>query len=283
MQPQINFLEYGLRYASLGWHIFPIVEAEKHPYIKNWPQVATTNKEQITHWWTNWPQANIAITTGEKSKIVVIDIDVGKGGCDTLKALEQKFEPLPPTIQSITGTGGKHLIFAYPDTVTIRNSSNKVGLGIDVRGHGGYIIAPPSIHPNGWQYLWKKDTPPWDMQPALLPGWFIYLLLKEKKIKKRKRQHTPLRKANFPDQRIYWLKEALYRVRHFHYGRNEAGFWMVCQLRDAGISIDNAYTVMRKYVEFVPSKDHPYTLEEALATLNSVYAATPREPAGLPE
>ena len=72
-----------------------------------------------------------------------------------LRRLEAKHGNLPATVEVIT-TRGRHLYFQTPET-SVRNSAGKVAPGIDVRGDGGYVLAPPSIHPSGRRYEWSVD------------------------------------------------------------------------------------------------------------------------------
>jgi len=119
---------------------------------------ATTDPETIKKWWTQWPDANIAIATGRKSGIFVIDVDADRGGEETLRSLEAQNEKLPPTATVITGGGGRHLYFDCPEHQTVRNSQDKLGPGIDVRGDNGYVVAPPSRHSSGKVYQWLKTA-----------------------------------------------------------------------------------------------------------------------------
>lgn len=158
--------EAALEYAAFGLAVFPVIppmengekSAGKKPYISNWQKEATSNKEKITEWWTKWPAANIGIATGRKSQgLVVIDLDIddnkGINGYETLKEWQNEHGELPETWQSITGRGGYHLFY-----FDIEPHKNRVGLyeGVDIRGEGGYIIAPPSVHANGHRYEWEQ-------------------------------------------------------------------------------------------------------------------------------
>lgn len=149
--------QWAFIYADLGLAVFPLMSRSKHPIVENGFKVATTNKEQIDEWWNRWPDANIGIATGSMSGgLVVIDLDVDKNkgvnGYEILKTWQRDNGELPETWTSITGRGGYHLI--YKDSAVHRS---RIGLydGVDIRAEGGYIIAPPSIHPNGNQYEWE--------------------------------------------------------------------------------------------------------------------------------
>jgi hypothetical protein len=97
----------------------------------------------------------------------VLDVDTQHGGASTLKALAKEHGKLPETAQVLTGGGGAHAYFQHPG-VEVRNSAGKLGPGLDIRGDGGYIIAPPSVHENGRVYKWLKQA-----SPAELPAWLL--------------------------------------------------------------------------------------------------------------
>ena len=174
----MNQPDIALDYAQRGWRVIPIRPGEKHPPIPRWQEAATTDTETIVTWWTG-PYANhgIGIATGPASGIFVLDIDDKKGnrGYDTLADLETEHGPLPETLTVITGSGGNHLYFAYPQTQTIRNDAGRrLGSGLDVRGEGGQVVAPGSTHPNGTAYEFDADTE--HLEPAPAPEWLLTLL-----------------------------------------------------------------------------------------------------------
>lgn len=148
--------ESALAYANMGFAVFPLLPRDKRPATKTGCKAATTDKQQIESWWNSKPDCNIGIATGRTSGLVVIDLDVdedkGINGYDTLREWQRDNGKLPDTWQSITGRGGYHLL--YRDNT---GNQNRVKLydGVDIRGEGGYIVAPPSIHPNGKEYQWE--------------------------------------------------------------------------------------------------------------------------------
>ncbi|MFZ0423537.1 MAG: bifunctional DNA primase/polymerase [Xanthobacteraceae bacterium] len=159
----------ALVYASLGFHVFPLhsirdgrctcgqdcgKKAAKHPRVKGGFKVATTNARQIERWWHKWPDANVAIATGSLSRIFVIDID-GADGLATWQSLVAQHGELRPTFTVKTARGW-HLYFAMPTTCAPILCST--GNGLDVRGDGGYCVAPPSRHASGHVYQWCKDV-----------------------------------------------------------------------------------------------------------------------------
>ncbi len=151
-------IDAALEYARAGFQVFPVRQS-KAPYIEGGLKNASSDPEQIRAWWTKWPYANIGIATGNASHgLVVIDLDVDKekgvDGRESLRSWEAQHGVLPATLCSITGRGGNHLLY-----YSMQRVRNRTGVlpGVDVRGDGGYIVAPPSIHANGQQYRWSDN------------------------------------------------------------------------------------------------------------------------------
>jgi RecA-family ATPase len=156
--------ESALHYAEQGFAVFPLIPREKKPATTNGFKDATTDPKQISFWWDMDPNYNIGIATGKPSGgLVVIDIDNGHGGngSDSLRDWERNNHNLPDTCTALTGSGGVHLY--YRDTEEYRNKAGILD-SVDVRGDGGYIVAPPSVHPNGGSYEWEVDHSPDDMK-----------------------------------------------------------------------------------------------------------------------
>lgn len=187
-------LEAALSYAQRGWCVFPVYEMTgdgcacsravcdrpgKHPRLRAWPKAATTDRATIVGWWTRWPDANVAIATGRRSGLFVLDVDPRHGGDDSLFELEREHGHLPPTVEGHTGGDGRHLFFALPSAKTgIGNSHGKVGVGLDVRADGGYVVAPPSRHASGGRYCWSVDGDPAEVPLADPPPWLLARLPK---------------------------------------------------------------------------------------------------------
>ena len=170
-------LDAALAYAARGWRVAPIPPGRKHPAIASWQTAATTDEATIRTWWGATPDHGVCIATGATSGVWVLDVDVadGKAGDETLAELEAAYGPLPATYEVITGSGGRHLYFAWPTGgQVIRNSaSGALGADLDVRGEGGQVVAPPTIHPNGTAYAHELGSPE---EVAEAPGWLLALL-----------------------------------------------------------------------------------------------------------
>lgn len=174
----ISTLDHALFYASRGWRVFPIAPRKKKPPLVKWREESTTDERTIRTWWQVTPMANVGIMCGRESGFVVLDVDADKGGNESLLALIATNAPLPDTPESLTGSGGRHILFKHPG-IEVGNSANYIGAGLDFRGDGGYIVAPPSIHPDtGRRYEWELSSRPSKIPLADIPDWLLQLALK---------------------------------------------------------------------------------------------------------
>ena len=164
-------IDHALQYSGRGWRVFPCHTTAsgvcscgracespgKHPRIKAWQKDATTDQAQISKWWNKWPDANIGIATG--GGIVVTDLD-GPAEIAKLAAIAAPHGGLPETLVAQTARGFH--IYMAGDWGTTKKVD-----GLLVRGTGGYVIAPPSLHASGVHYKWAKELP-----IAPIPSWF---------------------------------------------------------------------------------------------------------------
>lgn len=165
-------ITWALRYIRLGWAVIPL--KGKIPLVEHGSKDATLNEKQAREWWSRWPEANIGIATGQR--FFVVDIDVAKGGEQSWDMLRASHGALPDTIEQTTGTGGQHLLYLMPD-FTVRNSESLLAPGLDIRGVGGYIVAPPSIHPvTRHPYSWDGMNEIEHRAIAPAPAWLLKLL-----------------------------------------------------------------------------------------------------------
>lgn len=165
-------LEAALMYAEKwGFSIIPIRQ-DKRPYIK-WQeyQKRRATREEIEQWWRDWPDAMIGIVTGKVSNLFVID-------CDTREGYEAVEKHLPDSLEvpvARTPRGGWHLYFRYPcNGVTV---GTKVLPGVDYRGEGGYIIAPPSTNGDGGTYRWQEELGIANVNPPVLPDSLLKIII----------------------------------------------------------------------------------------------------------
>ncbi len=177
--PSNPLLTAALRYAEvLSWAVFPCRPKGKAPLTANGFKDASKDRNQILEWWTEWPDANIAVATGAVSGITVLDVDVkpwkGKHGDVTLKALMEECGELPLTPRQRTWSGGTHYAFAYAPGV--RNSVGRVGADLDIRGDGGYIVLEPSSVEEDKRtgtYAWDRLSNPFDQPLPPMPEWLL--------------------------------------------------------------------------------------------------------------
>ena len=183
-------LDAALAYAASGWPVFPIHGAAegscscgntdctspgKHPRTEHGFKDASSDVGVIRDWWRRWPTANIGLPTGQPPGIWVLDVDPRHGGGDSLGELEAKYNPLPDSVEVLTGGGGRHIYFRWTPEGP-RNSEGKLGPGLDVRGEGGYVLLPPSSHLSGRVYEWEASSHPDDLVAANPPDWLLKLL-----------------------------------------------------------------------------------------------------------
>lgn len=197
-----DLLNYALHYARSGYPVLPLqnlIEENgilrcscrewkicdkqgKHPRTQNGNKDATTDENRIIDWWEKYPAANIGLLTGIEAGILVLDVDIKHAGEYSLEDLQEyyrfrlknDFVPLPATLTTITGSGGRHLYFKYPlDFKNIKGSVSKIDSGLDIRANGNYIVAPPSRHLCGNNYQWFGVNIP--IEDA--PNWLIYEII----------------------------------------------------------------------------------------------------------
>lgn len=159
-----ELLDAALLYASLGWKVFPLRPKAKEPATKHGFKDATTDGDTITAWWTENPDYNVGIATGDGLCVIDVD-DKDKNaiqGSDSLREWEIANGDIAETCRAMTGSGGVHYFYDVGDAEIPCCQSKS--LAIDIRCDGGYVVAPPSVHPNGNGYVW--DISPDDLAPA---------------------------------------------------------------------------------------------------------------------
>ena len=154
--------------AKQGRKLFPLRSLTKRPMFEGWQAKATGNLDQLRSWAKQYPGCNWAMATGRPSGLVIVDAD-GELGRANYAALH-----LPPTLSVITGRadGGRHYYFLLPEEVSIGNSADKLGEGLDVRGEGGYVAVPGSVHPDtGKLYAFDETV---ETEEAIeAPQWLL--------------------------------------------------------------------------------------------------------------
>ena len=163
--PQMEFA--ALTYASWGWPVFPCRPGLKVPATAHGLTEATTDREQIIDWWWRWPRANVAVATGHAFDVIDVDPD----GADWWRRHGHVDGPLPDIHGEVSTprAQGRHLYVAPT------GMRNKTGLapGIDYRGLGGYVLAPPSVlTPAAYDH--KRGAPPPPLARHPVYTWTVY-------------------------------------------------------------------------------------------------------------
>lgn len=154
-----TMLNAALEYAEHGLAVFPLESQGKKPATEHGLKDASTDAEHVREMFEKHPFSNIGMACGAQSGgIIVVDIDVddeqGKNGHDSLRKWEHEHGALPDTAMTLTGRGGNHYLYRSTGATRSRIACKE---GIDIRADGGYIVLPPSIHPNGSQYEWEYE------------------------------------------------------------------------------------------------------------------------------
>ena len=181
-------------YSRRGWPVFPCHTPTgdrvpcscghrdcgspgKHPRVSGGLNAATTDEAQVRRWWHHWPRANVGICTGSTSGLVVIDIDPAHGGDESLAELVDSHGHFFDNTRTVrTGGGGWHYYFKHPGGTVRNDTGRRLGAGIDVRGDGGYVLAPPSLHVSGRRYEIGGGSV---RELADPPAWLVERLARE--------------------------------------------------------------------------------------------------------
>ncbi|HBH19107.1 MAG TPA: hypothetical protein DDX14_09285 [Cyanobacteria bacterium UBA9579] len=185
----IKVLEQLYRYIAHGYSLFPVHSVKdskctcankdcksigKHSKTYNGLMNATNNIKTIKEMSNLWIDSNIGIATGRVSGIVVLDVDPRDDGDELLRVLTAQYQDLPRTVTALSGGGGLHYYFKYPESGIM--SRNAFRSGLDFKSDDDWIIAPQSIHKSGQTYKWQEGFSPSDIPLALLPEWLHNLI-----------------------------------------------------------------------------------------------------------
>lgn len=195
--------DYALRYAAAGLRVHPLYEVDpvtqvcacaagaacsekqrgKHPRLGGWQEKASTDAEQVRAWWTRWPSAGVGLATGSASRVWVLDLDGPEAGA-WYEAQLAKHGPSPTL--GVETARGFHLYWRWTDGAVVRNAQGLQAAGIksvDVRGDGGYVCAPPTVHRSGAVYTFRTDAG-FTREMARAPSWLFDLVKEKPKIKR---------------------------------------------------------------------------------------------------
>lgn len=252
-------LQCALAYAARGWRVVPAPKGMKRPVIYDWQNKATTDTDTIRAWWESVPDQNVCIATGQASSLWVIDVDDKNdaGGSAAIAALESEHGDLPGTYTVGTGSEGVHHYFTWEGVGwDLRNSAGKLGPGLDTRGNGGQVVAPPSESETG-PYITLLDTPP---VPA--PKWLTWLL--------RPKTVTPVRDTRpAPTGDVGGILRWLSGVQPG--GQDNSLAWVVRVLRDETKTEAEARHTLRDVVTHWPCSRDPWTDRDIERQIRSAY------------
>lgn len=196
-----TYAEYGLKVMDLhgiqedGKQTGP-QKSCKIPRGAKWDDRASCDPKEINDFWIgngSYPPdkkgseygyadrrqpRNVGIVISPEMLVFDIDGQIGKA---SLAALEKEHGPLPKTWACNTGSGGQHFYFTYPAGFDIRNSASAIAPSIDIRANGGFVVAPPSIHPTGNFYDWADGCAPWECEITEAPEWLVKAALEATK------------------------------------------------------------------------------------------------------
>jgi hypothetical protein len=205
--------------AGEGFRVFEIPGRVKSPPVAGWQRIATSDPEKAGRIPIS---SNLGIATG--AGLLVLDVD-GEAGAQSLAALELMHGALPETCRVSTPSGGVHYYFT--SDAPIANSASKIGPKLDIRGEGGYVVAPGSRTEKG------EYTVAHAAEPAPAPQWLLDLCGKP-----REKQNTGAPVADAP-------ADAIERARQWLAGHEPAiqgaggdahTYATACKLRDFGVS-----------------------------------------------
>lgn len=259
-------LESALALAAKGFKVFPIKPGAKYPPLLNgWPQKATSDPALVEMYWVPMPEANIGIHC---EGLVVIDVDVKKNGIESLEKLEIT-DGLPPTLTTITPTGGRHLFYRLPEGhAGVPNSVGVLGAGLDVRSTGGYVVAPGSDVPGG-AYTFEHDK----VGIATAPDWLVERLGTPKA-----KVTTTATVADAPDALLErargWLRDAAPAVEG--QGGDARTFAVACGLRDLGVAQGQALALLEE--SWNDRCSPPWALDDLAARVVNAYRYATSEP-----
>jgi hypothetical protein len=176
----VPIVDHAIYYAGRGWSVFPCNPMDKRPLVSNGFYSATTDEDQVRAWWRRWPNAMIGVRMGATSGVWAIDPDASKDGSPDGVAnwveLVAKHGSIPQTHAHNTPNGGQHLLFKWRDDRPVTNREGGLrGLGINVRGEGGYIVVPPSCMADGRAYQIAEPLDFFNFAEA--PEWLYDLIL----------------------------------------------------------------------------------------------------------
>ena len=271
-----NMKDEALRLARAGYAIFPCHPNSKQPLHKGSFHDATVDEFQIISWWDACPDANIGMypAAGFMMDLLIVDADVKKQE-NGLVTMAGHLGTYPPTLTVLTPSGGQHHYYGLPDGVKVQSSARRLGPGLDVRSHGGYVLMPPSVV-DGRRYKWAEP------RLAIVPAPERLIALAGAPEDRHPDADKWLCDADL-EANIHkaeaWLKgqAELGRVSISESGGNNFAYATAGILRDFGVSADIAKALMFQW--WNPHCQPPWSVEELQEIVDHIYEYANR-PAG---
>jgi hypothetical protein len=248
----MSFYQKALELAGMGFHVFPLRSNSKLPLIKDFPNRATRDPEQIKAWWVDpvletERDYNVGISTskfGDNETLIVIDVDNkgDKKGDDSLLALELEGKDVPPTLTQFTPTGGIHFIYRHFEPV--KQGVNVLGNGIDIRAKGGFIVAAGSEVEAGKYKMMSGPV-------TQAPKWLVSACGKPKEKTTIDAEFTVDQEAAVGRAREYLQNAAPVEQGQ----RNHSAYVMACKLKDFGVNHDKCLGLMSEHWKCEPPLD----------------------------
>lgn len=250
----MNRLDQALALAAKGFHVFPVEQDSKLPAIKDFPNRATRDKDQIRKWFAGVDR-NIGISTtrfGDDKSVVVVDIDNknGKDGDAEILRLELDGYELPETFEQATPSGGRHLI--YIADRPLRQGVNVLGDGLDIRAQGGFVVGPGSqIAGKHYRQINGHGYP----VPA--PEWLVHRLGESRNVEPRASVVLDgVDSSRAADRALAYLKTAPVSVEGE--GGDLIAYKVAAKLKDLGCREDQALDLLLTHWNDQCSPPWPY-------------------------
>jgi len=273
----LDSLAAALSYRSLDWSVFPIRYGEKRPRVR-WKglQECLPDRNQVGDWFGCWPEDGIAVALGPLSGLLAIDVDGQEAHAELCNRLGTL--PVTPAVKSGNPDPHRyHLFFQHPAGLETRAKATPWHPQLEFRGHGGYVVLPPSRHESGQRYFWMPGQSLEDVPLASVPD----AILESLRTEDRRRRPSATERDRQNNLRVRLLTRVSGATRRLLSGRypddplwNERIFRAACDLAGCGYDLDRA-------TELLLAGAKPWNPEEeqrALATIQSAFSQ-PRQPA----
>ncbi len=219
-----------LKLLNNGLSIIPLKPRSKEPLL-DWKEFQSrrASEAEVLAWTARWPDMNVGVVTGAISNVIVLDLDGEKG----LAWLQSQSVSSPVTV--LSGSGGKHLWFLNNES--LRNSASRIAPGVDIRGEGGYVVVPPSIHPSGWRYRWERT--------AHFSALSAVPIIISEALKSAGTKQTDVSTVNYPVKPEGWISESLEEMKNGHIHNTLIS--VLGKFRSHNFSIEDTEKLLRPY------------------------------------